>query len=58
MIYVQREELGEQIEFDGGELADLIAFVHDAEEQKKFSESDIPTKIKELMEHLEENEAH
>lgn len=58
MIYVQREELGEQIEFDGGELADLIAFVHDAEEQKKFSESDIPTKIKELMEHLKEGEAH
>ena len=51
MIFLQREELGEQIEFTGGELADLTAFVHHAEEQKKFSEADISPRIRELMAH-------
>jgi len=54
MIYVQREELGEQIEFTGDELADIIAFVHDPAEQKKFSEADIPDRIKTLMKHMGE----
>jgi len=60
MIYVQREELGEQIEFTGDELADIIAFVHHAEEQKKFSEADIPPRIEELMHHMgeDQNEEH
>lgn len=49
MIEMQKEELGEQIEFTGQELADIIAFVHDADEQKKLSEADIPPKIKKLM---------
>jgi protein-S-isoprenylcysteine O-methyltransferase Ste14 len=52
MIYVQREELGEQIEFTGDELADIIAFVHNPEEQKKFSETDIPPRIEDLMHHM------
>jgi len=51
MIAVQEEELGEQIEFSGEELANIIAFVHSAEEQKKFSEADIPPRIIKLMEH-------
>ena len=51
MIYVQREELGEQIEFNGDELADIIAFVHDDAEQHKFTEADIPPKIREMMHH-------
>ena len=46
MIAVQEDELGEQIEFTGEELANIIAFVHSAEEQKKFSEADIPPRIK------------
>lgn len=59
MIYVQREELGEQIEFTGDELADIIAFVHHPEEQKKFTEADIPPRIKNLMHHMgEEDEEH
>jgi cytochrome c len=51
MIYMQEEELGEQIEFTGDELADIIAFVHHPAEQKKFSEADIPPKILKLIEH-------
>lgn len=54
MTYLQREELGEQIEFTGDELADIIAFVHDADEQKKFSEADIPESIEKLMMHMGE----
>ncbi|RWA75462.1 MAG: cytochrome c [Mesorhizobium sp.] len=49
MIDMQRQELGEQIQFTGQELADIIAFVHDAEEQKKFSEADVPPNIKKLL---------
>jgi cytochrome c len=59
MITLQEDELGEQIEFTGSELANIIAFVHNAEEQKKFSRADIPSRIKELMRHMgEESEEH
>jgi len=60
MIAVQQDELGEQIHFNGQELADIIAFVHHTEEQKKFSEADIPPNIKALMKHMgeEEGEGH
>jgi len=58
MIYLQREELGEQIEFTGDELADIIAFTHSLEEQKKFSPADIPARMKELMEHAETEKPH
>jgi cytochrome c len=59
MIALQEDELGEQIEFTGNELANIIAFVHNAEEQKKFSRADIPSRIKELMRHMgEESEEH
>lgn len=51
MIYAQEEALGEQILFTGDELADIIAFVHDDEAQHKFSEADIPPKIREWMGH-------
>lgn len=50
MIAMQEDELGTQIELSGQELADIIAFVHDPAEQKKFSEDDIPDNIRELME--------
>lgn len=59
MITLQREELGGQIEMTGDELSDIVAFVHDEEEQKKFSESDIPPKVRELIAHgHEDREAH
>jgi mono/diheme cytochrome c family protein len=56
MITMQREELGEQIEFTGDELADIIAFAHHPEEQKKFSETDIPPRIMDLMHHMDEGQ--
>ena len=51
MIALQEEALGFQIEFTGPELADIIAFVHDDEEQYKFSPADIPPEIMALMHH-------
>lgn len=48
MIMMQRDELGGQIELTGDELSDIIAFVHDEEEQKTYSEVDIPPDIREL----------
>lgn len=54
MVELQRDELGDVIELDGQELAAIIAFVHDAEEQAKFSEEDIPEEIEAMMAHLEE----
>ena len=54
MIGAQEDELGAQIEFTGEELGNIIAFVHDAGEQAKFSEDDIPAEIEEMMEHMEE----
>jgi cytochrome c len=56
MIYLQQEELGAQIDFTGEELADIIAFVHSPDEQAKFSEADIPPRIKDLMHHMGEEE--
>lgn len=51
MIVLQREELGGQIELTGDELSDIIAFVHDIDEQKTFSEADIPPHIAKLIAH-------
>ncbi|MGR3417955.1 c-type cytochrome [Paracoccus sp. (in: a-proteobacteria)] len=51
MVMMQQEELGGQIELTGDELASIIAFVHDADEQKKFSDRDIPQNIRALMKH-------
>lgn len=53
MVALQRNELGAQISLTGDELGDLIAFVHDAEEQKKFSEADIPPDIMKAMGNME-----
>lgn len=49
MVALQRDELGGQIELTGQDLADIIAFVHDGEEQKRFTEADIPAPIAALM---------
>jgi cytochrome c len=51
MMTMQREELGAPIELTGQELADIIAFVHDADEQAKFSHEDIPENIEKLIAH-------
>ena len=51
MIAMQEDAFGEQIESTGAELADIIAFVHDDEEQHKFSEDDIPLEIMPMMQH-------
>ncbi|MGQ0483889.1 MAG: c-type cytochrome [Hyphomicrobiales bacterium] len=56
MVALQREELGAPIQLTGQELADIIAFVHHADEQKKFSDADIPPRIKEFMHHMMEGE--
>lgn len=52
MILMQEEIFGEQIEFTGEELADIIAFLHDDAEQHKFSEADIPQNIMPMMSHM------
>jgi mono/diheme cytochrome c family protein len=38
MIFMQQQALGVQIDFTGQELADIIAFIHDPKERRKFSE--------------------
>jgi mono/diheme cytochrome c family protein len=50
MIAMQQSEIGHQIEFTGQDLADIVAFVHNAQVQKTFTEDDIPADIKEHME--------
>jgi cytochrome c551/c552 len=46
MIFMQQEELGEQIDFTGQELADIIVFVHDPNEQRRLSEQDVPPELR------------
>ena len=46
MIFMQQQELGEQLDLTGQELADIIAFVHDPEERQKFSEADVPPTLR------------
>ncbi len=58
MVALQRDELGNVIELNGEELAAIIAFVHDADEQAKFSENDIPEEVEAMMGHMEEEESH
>ena len=54
MVELQRDELGDVIYLNGEELAAIIAFVHDPEEQLKFSEADIPEEVEAMMVHAEE----
>jgi hypothetical protein len=58
MVALQEKELGGQIELSGQELADIIAFVHDAGEQKKFSQQDIPESVKAMMHRQVEEDHH
>ena len=48
MIFMQQQELGEQLDLTGRELADIIAFVHDPEERQKFSEADVPPTLRRM----------
>ncbi len=52
MIVLQEEELGEKAEFDGQDLADIIAFVHSRSEIAKFSEQDVPHKIMDVLKQM------
>ena len=47
MAVMQEYELGGIISLTGQELADLIAFAHNAEEQAKLTESQIPEQFRE-----------
>ncbi len=49
MIAMQEEMMGQQVELTAVELGDIVAFIHDAEMQKTFSEGEIPDKIEDLM---------
>lgn len=50
MLAMQDDRLGGQIHLTTKELADLVAFIHDAAAQKTLSKKDIPENIKKLME--------
>ncbi len=52
MIYAQQEVYGDQILFTGEEIADIIAFVHDDEQQHEFTAAMIPKKIMKSMHHV------
>ena len=49
MIAMQKELFGDQIELSGQDLADLVAFAHDAEEQAKLHKADIPERFRTLI---------
>ena len=50
MIEAQEDELGEQIQFTGDELADIVAFLHDDDEQHKMTLESLPEEMREMME--------
>ena len=49
--------LGNQIEFTGREIADIIAFVHDHEIQHTFTEDDLTPEALEMIGHEHGEEA-
>ena len=49
MIAAQEEELGEQIQFTGEELGDIVAFLHDDAEQHELTEESLPEEVREMM---------
>ncbi len=46
MAAMQEAELGAVIDLSGQDLADLVAFAHDAEEQKKLALDQVPEKFR------------
>lgn len=51
MIPAQEEVFGEQIDFTGDELADIIAFLHDDDQQHQFTEAMLSPAQMRAMEH-------
>ncbi len=49
MIALQEDLFGEPISLNGQELADIIAFVHDEEEQAKLTARQIPEEFRKLL---------
>lgn len=49
MIAMQQELFGDQIELSGQDLADLVAFAHDAAEQREITAADIPEQFRPLI---------
>ena len=49
MMALQEDLLGEVISLDGQDLADLVAFAHDAEEQAKLSMDQVPERFHGLI---------
>jgi mono/diheme cytochrome c family protein len=49
MLMMQQSLFGEQLDFTGQELTDIIAFAHDPEEQHRFSEADIPPALRRVI---------
>lgn len=49
MIPAQKEELGHQVQFTGGELADIVAFLHDDATQHMFRQSMISADVKKML---------
>ena len=49
MIVLQEMELGYRIDLSGQELADIARFIHDADGQRTFAESDVPELIRDWM---------
>ncbi len=56
MIPIQEEEMGGQIEFTGSELADIIAFLHDDEQQHQFTVDILTPEQREAMDKHGEGE--
>jgi len=50
MTALQQDLLGEVISLDGQDLADLVAFAHDAEEQRKLTMDQVPERFHSLIE--------
>jgi cytochrome c len=50
MIDMQEKKMGQQIELSAQDWADIVAFIHDADEQKTFAAKEIPADIVKLME--------
>jgi hypothetical protein len=53
MIPAQEDELGAQIQFTGDELADIIAFLHDDDQQHRFTETSLSAEQLAGMHHMD-----
>jgi len=49
MAQMQEDVLGEVIDLSGQDLADLVAFSHDREEQRELSTKDVPARFRDLI---------